>query len=209
MSSCRQCQNHLTSNIKQPKTIKPNLIHLFQEAVADFCIHAGKITSSWLIVTWTGQQSFISMNTITMSYLITALTTWFSQTAVPDVLWSNVGLHSLPISFSVLQRIGDSYSIHLPYTSTLYNAQSNGKAESTIKTINKIIYNTNSLDWLKLGWRKLCTSLLHYHNTLSRKGGLSPAQKLYGCPVQDMLPAHCSKFTPEWLWSIKEVQQQA
>ena len=43
VSSCRQCQNHLTSNIKQPITIKPNLIHLFQEAVADFCIHAGKL----------------------------------------------------------------------------------------------------------------------------------------------------------------------
>ena len=37
---------------------------------------------------------------------------------------------------------------------------------------------------------KLGITLLQYHNTLFRKGGLSPTQKLYGHPVQDMIPVH-------------------
>ena len=75
----------------------------------------------------------------------------------------------------------------MQHTSTLYNALSNGKAESTIKSMKKIIHNTNSLNWLKLGCRK---TLLQYHNTSFRKGGLSPTQNLYGHPVQDKIPAH-------------------
>ena len=79
----------------------------------------------------------------------------------------------------------------MQHTSTLYSALSNGKAESTIKSMKKIIHNTNSLNWLKLGCRK---TLLQYHNTSFRKGGLSPTQKLYGHPVQDKIPAREDKI---------------
>ena len=46
VSCCRQCQDHLVSNIQQLITVKPNPIHSFEEVAADFCVHAGKITSS-------------------------------------------------------------------------------------------------------------------------------------------------------------------
>jgi len=48
---------------------------------------------------------------------------------------------------------------------------------------------------------KLCRALLQYRNTPSRKDGLSPAQKLYGHPIQDTLTAHHKSFEPEWLQS--------
>ena len=41
----------------------------------------------------------------------------------------------------------------------------------------------------------LTRALLQYCNTPSRKDGLAPAQKLYGTPVQDTLPAHHRAFS--------------
>ena len=56
---------------------------------------------------------------------------------------------------------------------------------------------------------KFCRSLLQYRNTPSRKDGLSPAQKLFGHPVQDILPAHRRSFLPQWQRSPQEATQQA
>ena len=43
---------------------------------------------------------------------------------------------------------------------------------------------------------KLCRALLQYRNTPSTRGRLSPAQKLFGHPIQDTIPAHSSSFSP-------------
>ena len=55
---------------------------------------------------------------------------------------------------------------------------------------------------------KLCRALLQYRNTPSRKDGVSPAQKLYGHPIQDVLPAHHNSFAPEWRRSNQEAKKQ-
>ena len=74
--------------------------------------------------------------------------------------------------------------------------QSNGKAESTVKSMKKLLHAT----WTgrSLDHDKLCRVLLQYRNTPSRKDGLSPAQKLFRHPMQDILPAHHRSFLPEW-----------
>ena len=38
---------------------------------------------------------------------------------------------------------------------------------------------------------------------------LSPAQKLFGRPIQDTLPAHNRAFTPEWQRSAEETEAAA
>ena len=70
--------------------------------------------------------------------------------------------------------------------------------------MKKIIYTSwkgHSLDH-----NKFCRTLLQYRNTPSCKDGLSPAQKLYGHPVQDTLPAHRRSFSQEWQ---RKAEQQA
>ena len=92
-------------------------------------------------------------------------------------------------------------------TSSLYYPQSNGKAEATVKSTKRIIatsWNTRTLNE-----DKLCHAVLQYSNTPSRKDGLSPAQKLYGRPIQDTLPAHRRSFAPEWQRSAQLAEQQA
>ena len=56
---------------------------------------------------------------------------------------------------------------------------------------------------------KLAQALLQYRNTPSQRDGLSPAQKLFGRPVQDTLPAHNRAFKPEWQRSAEEADQIA
>ena len=51
--------------------------------------------------------------------------------------------------------------------------------------------------------------MLQYRNTPSCKDGLSPAQKLFGHPIQDTLPAQHCLFAPEWQKSTQEAEQQA
>ena len=41
---------------------------------------------------------------------------------------------------------------------------------------------------------KIYRALLQYRNTPSNKDGLSPAQKLFGQPIQDTLSAHALPF---------------
>ena len=56
---------------------------------------------------------------------------------------------------------------------------------------------------------KLCRSLLQYRNTPSKRDGKSPAQKLYGHPLQDTLPAHRRSFAREWQRPDEECEERA
>jgi len=40
---CKQCQDHLPYNHKEPILLKPTPVRPFQEVAADFCLHGGKL----------------------------------------------------------------------------------------------------------------------------------------------------------------------
>jgi len=92
-------------------------------------------------------------------------------------------------------------------TSSPRYPQSNGKIEATVKSMKKLI--EASWTGARLDEGKLARALLQYRNTPSRRDGLSPAQKLFGRPVQDMLPAHHRAFAPEWQCSAEEADKKA
>ena len=81
--------------------------------------------------------------------------------------------------------------------------QSNGKAEAAVKSMKKLI--RRSTKHSILDENKLARALLQYRNTPSRKDKLSPAQKLYGHPVQDTIPVHRRVFAPEWQSKMREM----
>ena len=62
------------------------------------------------------------------------------------------------------------------------------------------------MEWKILDDEKLCKALLQYWNTSSARDGLSPAQKLFGNPVQDTISAHPRSYISEWENSIEEVE---
>ena len=84
--------------------------------------------------------------------------------------------------------------------------ESNGKAEAAMKSMKNLI----SAAWVRRGVDEavLARALLQHRNTPSRRDGLSPAQKLFGRPVQDVLPAHRRVLAPEWQHSADDAEEQ-
>ncbi len=56
---------------------------------------------------------------------------------------------------------------------------------------------------------KLCKALLQYQNTPCGRDAKLPAQKLFGHPIQDKLPAHRRAFAPEWQKKAKVTESKA
>ena len=50
---------------------------------------------------------------------------------------------------------------------------------------------------------------MQYRNTPSSQDGLSPAQKLFGHPVQDTLPAHPKSFDPQEQTNLDRAAEKA
>ena len=203
IAACVVCQDHLPSQCKEPMVAKPRPARPFQETAADLCYYAGRQYLIW-VDCYTDWPIIVSMGKdTTAKHLTTAFTKIFAQTAVPDVLWTDRGPQFMAHQFqSFAKQWGFRH-----YTSTPYYPQSNGKAEATVKSMKKIIrtaWNGRQLDE-----ETLCQALLQYRNTPTRKDGLSPAQKLYGCPLQDMLPVHNNSFAPEWQHKVEEAEQSA
>ena len=73
-----------------------------------------------------------------------------------------------------------------------------------MKKLIKTSWNAHSLNE-----DQLTCAILQYRNTPSRKDGLSPAQKLFGQPIQDTLPAHRRAFSREWQQSNKDTEKIA
>ena len=104
--------------------------------------------------------------------------------------------NSYPRHFQTFLNAGVSYT-NFPRQGTL-------KAMAKLKKLLQYSWNGRALDD-----EKSCRSLLQYCNTPSRKDGLSPIQKLFGHPVQDILPAHWRSFFPQWQRTAEEATQQA
>ena len=135
VSSCSHCQDHLPSNAKEPIIFKARPVCPFQEVTADHCHHAGRhylITidcySDWPTIAPMGTD-------ITSSNVISAFRTLFNQISVPDVLWSDGGPQFMAKQF---QSFADRWGF-VHRKSTPHYLQSNGKVESVIKSMKRII----------------------------------------------------------------------
>ena len=201
--ACQQCQDHLPSNSKKTIIQKPRPTQPFQELAVDLCSYAGH---DYLIMVdcYTDWPAIISMpHNTTTPQITAALRQAFCRTAIPDILWSDGGPQFTSAKFNQFaQQWGFFHK-----TSSPYHPQSNGKIESTVKSMKKIIYT--SWNGRFLDDDKFCRALLQYRNTPSRKDGVSPAQKLFGHPTQDTLPAHRHSFSQEWQQKAEETEQQA
>ena len=140
---------------------------------------------------------------ITAPQLIRVLRQSFCCTTIPDIVWSDRGpqftsnmFHQFAQQWEFLHKI-----------STPHYPQSNGKVEEMVKFMKTIIW----ISWngRSLNHDKFCWALLQYRNTPFCRDGLSPAQKLYRHPVQDIILAHRRSFAKEWQLKAEAAEQQA
>ena len=175
--------------------------HSKRLSLIDFCNHAGQ---EYLIIIdrFLDCPEIVPMHkNTTTPHLTAALRAHFCRTGVPDEVWSDQVTF-----FHLFSEFATQWGFTHITSSPTY-PQSNGKVEATVKSMKKLIrtaWTGRSLDE-----DKLTRALLQYRNTPSRRDGISPAQKLFGHPIQDTLPAHRRAFSKEWQRQSKEVEQQA
>ena len=164
----------------------------FQEIAGDFCTYTGQ---QYLILVdcFSDWPDIIQMgHNTTAPQLTSALRASFCRSGVPDTFWSDQGPQFTSKTF---QDFAKQWGFEHITSSPTY-PQSNGKAEATVKSMKNLI----RIAWTGryLDENKLTQALLQYRNTPSRKDRLFPAQKLFGQPIQDTLPAHRRAFSAKW-----------
>ena len=188
IGACKQCQDDLPSLGREPMITHALPERPFQQLAADFAQLDGR---NYLIMVdcYTDWPSIQLMNQNPTTHSLTsALRDYFARTAVPDVLWSDGGPQFRSHQFAeFLQGWGVEHKMSSPRY-----PQSNGKAEATVKSMKKLIKRATKRSGV-IDQYQLARSLLQYRNTPSRKDNVSPAQKLYGHPVQDTLPSSQDK----------------
>ena len=117
--SCKQYQDHLPSQPKEPIITKPRPSRPFQEIAVDFCSYAGQ---NFLIIVdgHTDWPDIIHMGHNTTAPQLTAsLLNAFCRTGAPDVVWSDQGPQFTSKLFKrFLQRMGISTHRLLPNVPT-------------------------------------------------------------------------------------------
>jgi len=183
--SCKRCQDSLPSNCKETMVSKPKPSQPFQQIAADFCSY-GRYQFLIIVDCSTDWPEIVTMQSNTSTqYLVQALMDSFCHTAIPDVVWSDGGPQFTSKHFSdFTTQLGFEHR-----TSSLHYPQSNGKIEATVKSMKKII--ASSWGNRSVNVNSMCQELLQYRNTPSCKDGESPAQKLFGRPIQDIPPLLC------------------
>jgi len=123
---------------------------------ADFCYHDGRhylvwvdFYSDWPIIAPMDRD-------IITKHLLTTLIEIFSQTAVPDIMWTDRGPQFTAKSFqSFAQQWGFKYC-----KSTSHYPQSNGKAEVAVKSMKKLIHAAWNGKYLEV--ETLCQAIMQY-----------------------------------------------
>jgi len=193
VKSCADCQLHLPSHGKEPYMARPAPSRPFEQIHADLFSFAGQ---QFLVVV-DGYSSwpwvFCFNRDAPTKKLIQALCDVFIASGAADVLYTDNGPQFTAQAFQdFLQRWGVRH-----VTSSPHYPQSNGKAEAAVKSVKKLVRNSWNNQNQCLEKEQWTRAMLQYRNTPT-SDGRSPAQILFGAPVQDILPAHRRTFDPQW-----------
>ena len=109
ISSCKQCQDHLPSNPKEPIIQKPQPARPFQEIAVDLCSYAGR-TYLVIVDCLTDWPAVISLDHGTTSQqVIVVIRQSFCRTAIPDVVWSDGGPQFTSKQFSMTLLVDGAF----------------------------------------------------------------------------------------------------
>ena len=153
--SCKQCQDHLPSNPKEPIIQKPQPARRFQEIAVDLYSHAGH-TYLVIVDCLTDRPAVISLDHGTASQqVIVAIHQSFCRTAIPDVVWSDGGPQFISKQFNdFASRWGFRHVVSSPRY-----PQSNGKVEATVKSMKKLLRTCwTGRQWIMKNSAELCCS---------------------------------------------------
>ena len=194
VEACTNCQERRPSQQNEPLASDERPTRIFEELAADFFETHGKHFLA--VVDRHSLHPFIYpfANAPTAQTTINALKTQFVRTGCPLRLHTDGGLQfTAQATQEFLQQWGVTHRLSTPHY-----AQSNGLAESAVKSLKTLL--------IKNGGRmndSFQEGLLELINT-PRTGGKSPAEIVYGQPLRTLVPIHQRAFDKHWLKSIDD-----
>lgn len=201
---CSSWTEMMPSNPREPLKPHEEATRPFEQIHADFAAVRGR---NFLILVdqFSGLPHVATFQSagVTARQLIEAVRSFFIGGAgIPVKLWSDNGP---PFSSAEFKAFLSDWGVEHG-TSSPYHPQSNGIAEAAVKSMKKVIEGC----WSKGAFDSdaFAKALLLFRNT-PRSGGASPAQKVYGRPVKDSLPAHRRSFAPEWQKQDEILEERA
>ena len=203
-AQCKACNRTAPSQPREPLA-EPALPQFpFQHTVADLCDISG---NKYLVFAdrYTGWVEAALMPDPNARKVWNRLRTWFCTYGAPAELASDGGppfqsleYHQFLKDWGISQRL-----------SSAYYPQSNGRAESAVKTAKRILLdNTDSSG--RLDYDHTARAFMMYRNTPVQDIGLSPVVMLFGRPIKDHLPTLWKSMSVQPQWKeIRELREKA
>ena len=195
-NTCRRCDIIAPSKSSESLCPPPKPEYPFQLVVSDFCEVAGQKFliyrdrySAWVSISMSRTEGSGS------KFVISELRKWFAIYGVPEEISSDGGP---PYTSHEVGAFLSAWGVRHRVCSARY-PQSNGRAELSVKTAKRLIYDNTKHG--SLDTDSFVRALLQHRNTPLEENGHSPAELLYGRPLRDHLPhpVDMANIRPEWL----------
>ncbi|XP_040578325.1 uncharacterized protein K02A2.6 [Lepeophtheirus salmonis] len=195
IEACEECQTRRSSLPKEPLKSDPAPRDVFQEIATDFFEVRGKHYlaivdrySNFLLV-----HKFSSAPT--SKSLISSLLHHIATFGRPLRIFSDGGLQfTAAETQNFFARWGIAHRLSSPHF-----PQSNGLAESAVKSIKALLLKTGNTES-----EAFQEGLLELRNTPLRHGSLSPSQIVFGRPMRSRLPARNLSLAEDWQERLNE-----
>ena len=199
--ACERCSFDRSSQPSEPEIHQEVPSRAFEIISADFATVEGK---KFLIITdWkTGWFSTRQMSQTTAAATIHHLRAFFSETAVPRILFTDNGP---PFTSVELRDFMNRWGVQWK-SSSPYHPKSNSYAENGVKSAKALL--RKCINNGKLDHEEWSRGLLCIRNTPHKATGLSPAIMLYGHSVQDITPAHKSALDKSWHVELSNIDKK-
>ena len=199
--TCHLCNERAPSQPKEPYCPSPPPVYPFQQICLDY-FEAGHHSylscvdrfSGWITVTHYPQRA-------TSSKLIATCRDVFTSYGVSEEISTDGGPQFASAEFTSFLK---DWGIHHRLSSVHY-PQSNGRAESGVKSARRIILNNTNPDG-SLDNDRAVKAILQHRNTPIAELGLSPAQLLLHRQLRDSIPSNTKRLQlhKEWILSAEE-----
>ena len=189
--NCRQCNEIAPSQRKETLTRTPTPDYPFQQVVTDLFHMSG---ATYLIYAdrFSGWTEVSKTNNANTKVVCNILRRYFMTFGVPEELSSDGGPPYNSHDFDTFLR---EWGIR-HRSSSSYFPQSNGRAESAVKVMKRML-TTNISPSGSLDTDAAAKALLLHRNTPPPDMGVSPAELLFGRHITDHMPKPI-RFKQEW-----------
>ncbi|QQP41502.1 Uncharacterized protein FKW44_015903 [Caligus rogercresseyi] len=179
VNSCSKCIEYKPSQPQEPLQ-STNSSRPLSSISVDLFQCTGK---NYIVVVdrFTGWPSVSPLRRTSTEGIITVIYDWCLEFGFPDTIRTDGG----PQFRSQFKKFCEDNNIIHELTSP-YHSQSNGHAESYVKSMKHLLLKSES-------WRTFKESLLEWRN-IPRDNGLSPAQWLFGRRLRTSIPATSSAY---------------